>query len=328
MCELSIIIPVYNVESYLKECIDSILEISKISYELILVDDGSTDRSGKICDFYQVKYGEERIKVIHKENSGVSNARNEGIRKATGNYITFVDSDDTVIAEQLKYALEQSYQNDLIISGINYIYSDQIVLKKLIETYIDFNVKDEVNDYYELLDKQYIFYAIYGKIYKKDIIHDNKILFNTEYSILEDSIFVWKYLEVCKKVKVIQNTFYNYRQNEGISLVKKYNTNAIDALIAKYNASNWIINLLNEENYKIYYADLFYKLVEYVERIYKEETINKAGKIIQDYFMNDEIKEICKSHQIKKTISIKRLILHYLVKKRNILLLGAVHRIK
>ena len=90
--EISIIVPVYNVEKYLKRCIDSILNQSFTDFELILVDDGSTDNSGEIIDEYAIK--DERIKVIHKENGGLSSARNVGIEYSKGNYIAFVDSDD------------------------------------------------------------------------------------------------------------------------------------------------------------------------------------------------------------------------------------------
>jgi len=92
--EISIIIPVYNSEKYLKECIDSILSQTFLDFELVLVNDGSTDSSGKICDEYALK--DSRVRVFHKENGGVSAARNTGIKAAKGKYVTFVDADDKV----------------------------------------------------------------------------------------------------------------------------------------------------------------------------------------------------------------------------------------
>ena len=94
MSEISIIVPVYNVEKYLNNCIDSILSQTYTDFELILVNDGSNDNSGEICDFY--KKLDSRIKVFHKENGGVSSARNVGISNTNGNYICFIDSDDCV----------------------------------------------------------------------------------------------------------------------------------------------------------------------------------------------------------------------------------------
>ena len=89
---LSVIVPVYNVENYLSRCVDSILSQSGVTLEVLLVDDGSTDASGKICDSYAAR--DDRVKVIHKENGGLSSARNTGLDRASGDYVTFVDSDD------------------------------------------------------------------------------------------------------------------------------------------------------------------------------------------------------------------------------------------
>ena len=102
--EISIIVPVYNVEKYLKRCIDSILNQSFTDFELILVDDGSTDNSGEIIDEYAIK--DERIKVIHKENGGLSSARNVGIEYSKGNYIAFVDSDDYINKNMYKFYIK------------------------------------------------------------------------------------------------------------------------------------------------------------------------------------------------------------------------------
>lgn len=99
MPKISIIVPVYNVEKYLRKCIDSILNQTFKDFELILIDDGSTDESGKICDEYNLK--DNRIKVIHKENGGLSSARNAGLDIAQGEYIGFVDSDDWIESDQI-----------------------------------------------------------------------------------------------------------------------------------------------------------------------------------------------------------------------------------
>lgn len=102
---LSIIVPVYNVEKYLKTCINSLLEQKLDAYEIILVDDGSTDSSGGICDEYAKKH--EKIQVIHKKNGGLSSARNTGIENAVGKYIGFVDSDDYIMPEMYKNLIEK-----------------------------------------------------------------------------------------------------------------------------------------------------------------------------------------------------------------------------
>ena len=118
---LSIIVPVYNVEQYLPRCIDSILNQTFATFELILVDDGSTDRCSIICDEYTKK--DNRIKVIHKKNGGLSDARNVGIEKAKGKYISFIDSDDFIIDKTYEILVLEAEKNNLdVITGnaINY----------------------------------------------------------------------------------------------------------------------------------------------------------------------------------------------------------------
>ena len=109
--DISIIVPVYNVEKYLNRCLDSIINQSFINFELILINDGSTDKSGKICDKYaQI---DKRVRVIHKKNEGVSLTRNLGINIAKGDYITFIDSDDWIEQDFLKKAIEYIKENNL-----------------------------------------------------------------------------------------------------------------------------------------------------------------------------------------------------------------------
>ena len=131
MSEISIIVPVYNVEKYLENCIESILNQTFKDFELILVDDGSTDNSGKICDIYEKK--DSRIKVIHKNNGGLSSARNAGLDIACGKYVGFIDSDDSIHPRmyEILYDLIKKYESD--ISCCNYkkiydIFKDEIKL--------------------------------------------------------------------------------------------------------------------------------------------------------------------------------------------------------
>ena len=119
MPEFSVIIPVYNVEKYLGKCIDSILAQTFRDYELILIDDGSLDKSGEICEQYAMK--DSRIVVVHQKNGGVSAARNTGIDKAQGRYITFIDSDDSVENNYLSSMYTISEDIDLVIGGIKHI---------------------------------------------------------------------------------------------------------------------------------------------------------------------------------------------------------------
>jgi glycosyltransferase involved in cell wall biosynthesis len=135
MCEISIIVPVYDVEKYLKKCVDSILNQTFKDFELILVDDGSPDNSGAICDQYAEK--DSRVRVIHKENGGLSDARNAGIEVARGKYLGFVDSDDFVNEDMYKQLYTSIIENnaDLSICGIFDLYEGKTPIKKTEKNY-------------------------------------------------------------------------------------------------------------------------------------------------------------------------------------------------
>ena len=120
---ISVIVPVYNVEEYLTQCIESIINQTYTNLEIILVDDGSTDQSGKICDEYAIK--DDRIQVIHKENRGVGSARNVGLDTSKGEYVSFVDSDDYVDKNYIKILLKQMLEHNVQVSICNLAITDK-----------------------------------------------------------------------------------------------------------------------------------------------------------------------------------------------------------
>lgn len=214
---LSIIIPVYNIESYLCQCINSLLCDNK-NYEIILVDDGSTDNSPQICDDFAQKY--EFIHSFHKQNGGVSSARNYGLRKAVGEYIYFVDGDDWI--EGFKYIFNYLDGNDLL--GIDYkiIYNNTKTI---------FHHSPKINtikiskfsSYYEKN-----FHALWAFIFRKDKIDELALSFNEELKYAEDWAFVVNYLSKCLYIKNIHETTYKYRVNRPNSAMnQKYNTKQI-----------------------------------------------------------------------------------------------------
>lgn len=215
--KLSIIVPVYNVAPYLNCCLDSILSQTFKDYELILVDDGSTDGSDKICDTYQLK--DDRIRVIHQQNKGLSGARNTGIEFATGKYITFVDSDDYV--HPLMY--------EILISVIEKKESDVAVCTSVrTQQDIIFTEQDLVKCDYELvywnLDKSLrnislMNFVVWNKIYRRSIV--NEIRFEDR-AFCED---IGYNTEVLKRIRssivFVKYPFYYYRVNrEGSSGTK------------------------------------------------------------------------------------------------------------
>lgn len=211
---VSIIVPVYNTENYLRECINSLCGQTYSNLQIILVNDGSTDGCGKICDFYMKK--DSRIQVIHQENRGVSSARNVGLDVAQGKYIYFVDSDDRVLenmVEETVGAMEEGY--------------DLCVWAHLIE--------EESNTYYWGRHKSTIFHfptlrkkrrflcrwilpvrfcwSACCQAFRRDIINCNELRFVTGQKIYEDMDFFFRYAACCQNLHYISKSFYVYRQH-------------------------------------------------------------------------------------------------------------------
>ena len=207
--EISVIVPVYNVEQYLVKCIDSILSQTFTDFELLLIDDGSPDRCGEICDEYAKK--DERIRVFHQENSGVSTARNIGLEMMKGQYLAFVDADDWIYPHYLQYLYEALQGNEaagLIIHGFQSFDTNGIPLPaKLLP-----------NRFYR---KEKFGYAICecrltewgysaSKLYKADIIRANHLRFDTRLHCLEDLLFMDQYLLYCDYLLLGDKQEYAY----------------------------------------------------------------------------------------------------------------------
>lgn len=200
---ISIIVPVYKVEEYLDRCVESLVNQTYTNLEIILVDDGSPDNSGKLCDEWALK--DKRIKVIHKENGGVSSARNIGIDNAKGEYIGFVDSDDYVSLDLYKDVIE-SFNSDIdfVSWGIS---SDEEELK------IENNNKT-------LLSQKEMLCSIFpwgGSsctiLFRNVKIQDNKLRFNINYKYGEDLLFVINYLKDVNNGICLSKKYYYYENN-------------------------------------------------------------------------------------------------------------------
>ena len=217
---ISIVIPVYNVEKYLPQCLDSVLSQIYTNYEVILVDDGSPDRSGAICDAYAQK--DSLFRVIHQNNAGVSVARNNGIEQAAGEWVTFIDSDDWVEPHYLSnFRLDESNGIDLIIQGLEYYdhrdghffnpwsFKDCVLKKQ------DFRLGFAEN---RLMEVGFP----YGKAYCKKLLIDDDLRFDSRISFHEDHIFVLDYYKMCHSIRLVDATDYKYRcYHTGASLSSK-----------------------------------------------------------------------------------------------------------
>ena len=218
---LSIIIPVYNAEKYLNKCIDSILNQSFKDFELLLIDDGSKDLSGKICD----KYAEvdERVKVFHIQNGGPAKARNLGIKYATGIYIEFVDADDELIPEALENLYILTKNNpDIIIADSQIITADEKV-KNIIS--IEKNDQINVEEYLKNLNtvrKATLLHYIWNKWYKRKLICENRIIFDENERLGEDFLFNCEIIDKADCVWGTDILLYKYYKRDNGSLSGKY----------------------------------------------------------------------------------------------------------
>ena len=216
MPEISVIVPVYKAEKYLHRCVDSVLAQTFTDFELILVDDGSPDNSGIICDEYASK--DTRVSVIHKENGGVSSARNAGLDVAQGNWIAFVDSDDYVGPEYLKNLYEPEF--DITIAG--YISTDLANQTDNVVIYHPFCCKGMAGEHIQRLlnenGKDWLYFC-WGRLYNKKIIELNALRFNTQYQSGEDTIFMATYVTCCNSltIKPVADYFYVLQKNGTLS---------------------------------------------------------------------------------------------------------------
>ena len=225
---ISIIIPVYNTAPYLNPCIESVVHQTYTDWECILVDDGSTDNSGAICDEWCHK--DSRIYVIHQENRGVSAARNLGLRIAKGIFIAFIDSDDWVEKDYLSSLHNAITKDDadLALCGmiLDYANGAHEIYAPSVEDILELS-SENTNKFVDLNEK-YLLYGPVIKLYKRQIISNNNVLFDSNYSYGEDLLFNYEYLNHISKIFTISNSKYHYRIFSNDTLSKKIREDKFD----------------------------------------------------------------------------------------------------
>lgn len=262
MPEFSIIVPVYNVERYVGRCIESILKQTFTDFELILVDDGSSDKSGKICEQYTLT--DDRVCVVHLENGGVSKARNTGLMRAQGKFVVFVDSDDTVENNYLSCMAEVDKEIDLVVCGVkNILPNGQGLIKLQYDNKtIGCMEKESVLDAVENRAIDFV----YAKRYKRSLIEENEIYFDEQMNLGEDTYFVVNYLCVSNNIKYTVETpyrYYSYEQGSlsefGSNYVEKLtsmNRKALNVLEGRYekisNTEIWKKRIFSVYHYSIF----------------------------------------------------------------------------
>ncbi len=227
---ISIIVPVYNVENYIRECIDSILAQTMRSFELILVDDGSKDASGRICDEYAD--ADDRIRVIHKENGGLSSARNMGLDEAKGEYICFVDSDDAVRADYLEklYGAIERDRSDLIVCDIDAPKLSTAATPA--NSPFSMAVSEAKRWLYDQTSREYVLMVVaWNKMYAKELLNGIRYPVGR---LHEDEFMIGRVLSRAKAVSFVPDKLYVYRDNaSGItSDANRFNLRHFDVIDA------------------------------------------------------------------------------------------------
>ena len=300
---LSIIIPVYKVEKYLKQCVDSILNQTFKDIEIILVDDGSPDNCPKICDEY--KNIDTRVKVIHKLNEGVSVARNIGLQSACGQYVTFVDSDDYWNNEHCLNEIVKQLESrpDFIIFGMSkYYQQDKRLIKQPIFYTEEIIKSDNKIEIFNYLSKNGIFPgAVWDKLIRRDILIKNNIQFNSNLISSEDIDFVLNLILYSKKIKCSNTNMYVYRQQREESVTNNIRTKNVRDLF--FTITQWqerIIELKDRELENTIYPLLAYEysiLIALLPKVKSElskefqDDINKYSWLLQ-YDLNPKVKKV------------------------------------
>lgn len=205
---ISIIVPIYNSEKYLNDCLESLSKLDKNNFEIILINDGSNDNSEKICmHFYRQN---TNFRYFYQDNRGVSFARNKGIELAKGEYVIFVDSDDVIISDNLNHL--KNINSDLVFATDKKI-DDNLSKKQLLLSLFN--------------DKYFNFRSVWSKIYKKSVIIVNKIYFNTKLINGEDFIFNLYFYNKCRDYSIFNKSIYDYRLNDS-SCSFSFNKNIVE----------------------------------------------------------------------------------------------------
>ncbi len=267
---VSIVVPIYNVESLLPRCIESIMGQTYRDIEIILVDDGSKDESGTICDDYAKK--DKRIKVIHQQNGGIGSARNAGMKVVSGYYISFVDADDYVMPQYVDTLLNKmiSQQSDFVIGGLKSYPLNNIIA-----------LKDESHskaDIPEFLKSNISHFAmISSKLYKTQIVKEHNLLFDEKTKFAEDLLFNLDYMCWCESVNLISNTDYIYTDGNLLTS-EKY---AQDSQELKYLLNECETRLLHLE--KKYNIEIDRYMLRHIVGCYRLDNIY-IQKSDEEYF--------------------------------------------
>ncbi|EFX56768.1 glycosyltransferase family 2 protein [Streptococcus sp. FSL W8-0197] len=281
--KISVIVPVYNVEAYLERCVESILQQTYAHFELILINDGSTDSSGQICDHLASQY--ENIKVYHIENAGVSNARNMGIQLATGSWVTFIDSDDFVTQDYLATlaSAAEGLNVGFVIAPLHHIKNGIVTdLPSHSEKTELWSTEETMKEL--LMTTRTSFFPV-AKLFKRDLLADEK--FNTNYHLAEDALFLTELLlkTRCSCVFIDKPVYYyDHREGSATTSVNRHVFDTIEVykqIIAQVSQAfpNLKYELINRECWS--YITVYDKIIFTSREEYQKEKAELRTWIVQ-----------------------------------------------
>lgn len=326
-CDISIIVPIYKVEKYIKRCIDSLLAQTYRNYEIILVDDGSPDDCPQICDDYRKKYS--FIKVIHKQNQGLGMARNSGLDIAIGKYIAFVDADDFVTPDMCEVLMSKATKYDAdIVHSVFFKWELGNHKKKTdIDKDILYSSNKEISDFYLDMIAQSpeknadtpVDVSVCSALYKRDIIEKNNIRFVSEREFIsEDMVFNLDLYPCCSRIVVSSRHLYYYCYN-GKSLSKSYKEERFekDKELFSYIEERLkhlnIYDAVRTSRFLIARARYDMSLIVNSEHILgKQQTHLLLNNIVNDELLT----KVVDSYPINKSRSLQKIFLVFLKKKR------------
>lgn len=284
---LSVVVPVYNSEKFISACIESIINQTYENLEIILVDDGSTDNAGKICDKYALK--DERIKCIHKQNEGACYARRDGILAASGEFITFVDSDDWIDLNMYEELLGVLLENngDIITSGFTQD-KEGVASFDLVEEGIYEGEKKEQLCVDMIYDRRYdsggIMMSLCNKIYRRSLIVPYILDLPKHICLWEDIVYVYPPFIDAKKVLIIYKSFYHYRYNEN-STSHRYDPMEYEKTVYTLNVARNVYQKFDKNILEAFYLENVLILYRYLWRCVKneDERYRKISQIYQKF---------------------------------------------
>lgn len=330
---ISVIMPVFNAEKSLKKSVDSVLDQSFKELELIMIDDGSTDSSGKICDDYALV--DKRIKVIHQKNSGVSNARNTGIKVAKGEYIIFLDSDDemdlNLIEDNLK--IIEKYNSDVLIFNFRYSFPDHSIDNEYTQDGVFFG--DDKKFFDEKIEKvveKELMNAPWNKIIRRDLIQKNKLVFDERFSIFEDAIFS---LSVCANAKTLcinSKIYHSYNIWETGSLRTRWSESRFLAMKEYYKLEiKYCKKYKNNHKQVLFFGSNFCNsLFAYMQlvSVSKELSYQKKREQIKAVCNDNLVRNILLHQKVNRDLGINKKTIRFFVKTKMVGMIILLYKLK